>query len=111
MALAVIVGLMSVTHGPAMALVAPEMAPSSHVGHIAEHSHHGQHAPAQPDNPSVPDCTVICYGLGCFQALMSAEDAGPLSRPIALAKLEPAVARFLIAALLDPADPPPRLQA
>lgn len=112
--IAVLFGIVSLVHLPVMttAKAAPAIsqmiAQPDHAHHL--HHDHGQAAQDPSPAPSIPGCDMNCQGLGCFQSVAPLHGDLPFVRPLALAKLVPAPGRVIQPALVDPADPPPRLQ-
>jgi hypothetical protein len=120
--IAMVFGFMSLAHGPVMAF-AQEQAPQAqhqpaahHAGHPAQHTGHhriaaehaqGHHHAVTPATGS----TAICYASGCFVAVAPLPIGAPANASFPLQQLAPAPARAIVPAELDPAVPPPRLQA
>lgn len=112
MAFAVMFGFVSLAHGPVMAF-AKESA--SAVPHHMAVAHVSQAADGTPgdhqSSPAILHKPAVCYSFGCFVAVESTLTDAPAVYLYPLEELSPALARAIVAALLKPVDPPPRLQA
>jgi len=111
-------GFMSLAHGPVMAFAGAGMPAQQHVTSVVAHDHHSRshhqpqaHRNEQQTSPALPGSPALCYAQGCFTAVSPTVIAAPPTPSVPLGKLVAAPPRVLIATLLDPADPPPRLQA
>ena len=114
--IAVLFGFTSLAHGPVTAF-AQEHAPHAHhqpvAHHAAQHVEHTNHPEMQmaADQGYRHHATdSICYASGCFVAVAPFLVGAPISIASPLQQLGPAVARAIVAADIDPSDPPPRLQ-
>lgn len=107
-AVAVVFGLMSVLHGPVMTFAKPAAAATHHA---MAAGHAGHHHTTAPQNDPQPAAQPVCFAFGCLIAI----EAPPVHVPAAV--LEPigtlasAAAKAMRAADVEPAIPPPRLQA
>jgi len=120
--IAVVFGFMSLAHGPVMAFAqeqasqAQHQPAAHHAGQPVQHTgHHGMAADhAQGHRHAVTPAsgaTAICYASGCFVAVAPLPVAAPATASFPLQQLAPAPACAIVPAELDPAVPPPRLQA
>ena len=108
-ALAVVFGFMSLGHGPLMAFAHARAAPVQH--HMISHEQtHIHHQPAAEPALLTPGMSTACYAVGCFVSLASHAIGVPAASLTPLEKLSPTAARMIVATLVKPADPPPRLQ-
>lgn len=105
-----IFALVSLIHGPAMALAVA--AGSSQTAHVMSdaNSHHNHGAHGVPANPAaeIPADGTLCPMLGCSMAL------GPVAPQaavtwLAMGRIETRPSPALRAVIFAPADPPPRL--
>ncbi len=118
-AFAVAFGFMSLAHGPVMAFSGAGMPGQPHLTTVAVHVHHSpshhqseaSHGDQQELSPALSGNPMLCYAQGCFTAVAPAFIVPPRAQSTLLGKLVAARPRVLTAALLDAADPPPRLQA
>lgn len=109
-AIAVLFGLMSLLHGPVMTFAKAGAAPSHHAMHAshAEHGHHG--VPEKDSQPAGPGAAPVCYAFGCLIAVESlpVRVLATVLEPIG--RMSPGTADTMLAADIEPAVPPPRLQ-
>jgi len=110
-AVAVVFGLMSLLHGPVMTFAKPAAAPAhhamsaSHAGH-----HHHDTAPQDDPQPAEPGTMPVCYAFGCLIAVESLPVRVPAAVLEPIGTLAPGIANAMLAADVEPAVPPPRLQ-
>lgn len=118
-AFAVVFAFVSLAHGPVMTFAQAhggalhhqdrhhqDHAEAGAAAHL--HGHHGVNADAR-SVPPLPD--AICYSVGCFASLASPVAGDPDVIRTPAGKLLPPAVRALLPATMDPAEPPPRLQA
>ena len=110
--IAVVFGVISLAHAPAMAFAkaggALHYQPSSAAAPAINHQHHHP-VPKSPVNPVTSDGQVVCFGLGCFQSVTP--QSNMLAAPcLLLGQLLPGAAHTMNPVPPDLADPPPRLQ-
>jgi uncharacterized protein involved in copper resistance len=121
-AFAVLFGVMSLAHGPVMAATheapAPAAAPAQpaalmdHGGHHHEMSHAAHHAMAATDDTGSPASgPATCYSFACFLAVASPPIVAPAVSLILLGQLAAHPPYVGSPVVIEPADPPPRLQA
>ena len=108
-AIAVVFGCMSLLHGPVMTFA--KAAPAHHDVPAAHstHHHHGV-APDGDPQPIERGTIPVCYAFGCFVALESLPAGTPAAPLELISTLTPGIADTLLAADIEPAVPPPRLQ-
>ena len=105
-AVAVMFAFMSVFHGPVMTFA--KAAPAHHAIGVAHPAHH--HG-ATPQQRSADPVTVpACDGFGCLLVVDSLAVRLPAAAFNLIGKLAPGIVRPMLAADIEPAIPPPRLQ-
>ncbi len=121
-------GFMSLAHGPLMAFAAPasDSAPHAHHGPADPAHHDGAAAPAAAHDhsghshaaahdghalPAAPDASAACNSFDCCTAVAPPAIAAPALGASPLETLAALPPRRISPAGLEPADPPPRLQA
>jgi hypothetical protein len=117
--LAVVFGLMSLSHGPVMAFAkatAPLAAHEMMTEPIAGHHHHPAPETLANDRqeqlaPQTHKDVAICYSAGCFVVVAPVPIGAPGVLLSLLEQLRAAPTRAMVPAILDPLVPPPRLQA
>jgi hypothetical protein len=106
-------GFVSLAHAPVMAFAKSASAPAASYAHHhaapAAPSHHTRHQDAIP--PAAGDNGACNHAFGCFLTVAPVTVTPPIVDFRLLDTLWPALARQILAALPEPADPPPRLQA
>jgi hypothetical protein len=111
--LAVLFAAVTVVQVPAMAIACATGSPQraatavSHGGHHHSHTAHGHQA--EPALDATHDAST-CYALGCCTALRPLGITAPAVADVLLGVLDLASAQAMLPSLLEPADPPPRLQ-
>jgi hypothetical protein len=119
MAFAMLFGAMSLAHGPVMAATHeapnPVAAPAppitmQHNGHHHGMDHAAHHAMPAMDEPGSPG-PATCYSFACFLAVASPQVVTPVASLVLLGQLRAHPPYAGSPVVLEPADPPPRLQS
>ena len=114
-AIAVVFGFMSLVHGPVMTFAKGAPARAHHVmnaggpHHGINHDHHA--APVDSPSPTEPASAPVCYAFGCFIGLDAVALGAPAASLSPIGTLFPAPAAVLCAGDIEPAVPPPRIDA
>lgn len=110
-AVAVVFGFMSLLHGPVMTFAMAGAAPAHHAmsGNHTGHHHHGA-APQDDGQPAEPGTAPVCNAFGCLIAVESLAVRVPATVLEPIGTLAPGIADAMLAADIEPAVPPPRLQ-
>lgn len=115
--MAVLFGFMSLAHGPVMAFAHDHAPQTQHQPtaplagqHVQHAGHHGMNM-AEHGQDQHHAAMPICYANGCFVAVAPLPVGAPASVSSPLQQLAPARAQTIVSAEIDPAVPPPRLQA
>jgi hypothetical protein len=104
---------MSLVHGPVMTFA--KGATAHHVmkaggpHHGINHDHHT--APVDGPSPAEPASAPVCYAFGCFIGLDAVALGAPAASFRPIGTLFPGRAAALLAGDIEPAVPPPRLDA
>jgi hypothetical protein len=109
-AVAVVFGFMSLLHGPVMTFAMAGAAPAHHaMTSHTDHHHHGT-APQDDAQPPEPGTVLVCNAFGCLIAVESLAVRVPATMLEPIGTLSPGIADAMLAADIEPAIPPPRLQ-
>jgi hypothetical protein len=109
-AVAVMFGLMSLLHGPVMTFAKPAAVPAHHAMNASHTGHHHNTAPQDDPQPVEPGTMPVCYAFGCLIAVESLPVRVPAAVLEPIGTLAPGIANAMLAADVEPAVPPPRLQ-
>ena len=114
--LAVLFAAVTVVQVPAMAIACatgsaqPAATAVSHGGHHHSHTAHGHQMEPAADAADATHDATACFALGCCTALRPLGITAPAVADVLLGVLDLASAQAMLPSLLEPADPPPRLQ-
>ena len=111
--LAVLFAAVTVVQVPAMAIACATGSAKPAATAVSHGSHHHSHTAHRHQTEPAADAThdtSNCYALGCCTALRPLGITAPAVADVLLGVLDLESAQPMLPSMLEPADPPPRLQ-